>query len=77
LGIESDDAGTAAQRLDRAKKILEDNGNYDWLTEQGNFVISNSGVEWAVTYLVMLLALLFTGAGRLSLDHLLARRRRE
>lgn len=77
LGLEADDATAAATRLDRAKEILRENGNYDWLTEQGSFVVSNSGVEWAVTYLVMLLALLFTGAGRISLDHLLARRKRE
>lgn len=75
VGIEADDAGAAAARLDRAKDILRDNGDYQWLTEKGGFVVSNSGVEWAVTYLVMLLALLFTGAGRVSLDHLLARRR--
>lgn len=77
FGIEADDAGEASKRLDRAKDILRDNANYEWLTEKGSFVVSNSGVEWAVTYLVMLLALLFTGAGRISLDHLLSRSRRE
>ena len=77
LSIEAEDATAAGERLSRAKEILRENGNYEWLTEQGNFIISNSGAEWAVTYLVMLLALLFTGAGRLSLDHLLARSRRE
>ena len=77
LGIEADDATAAGQRLERAKEILEQNGNYEWLTEQGNFIVSNSGVEWAVTYLVMLLALFFIGAGRISLDHLLVRSTRE
>ncbi len=77
LGIEAGDAAEAAQRLSRAKDILRDNGNYDWLTEKGNFIVSNSGVEWAVTYFVMLLALFFTGAGRVSIDHLLTRRLRE
>ncbi len=65
--------GEAIQRLDAAKDILKEHGNYSWLTEMGNFVISNSGIEWAVTYFVMLLALFFTGAGGLSLDKLLSR----
>lgn len=57
------------ERLDRAKDILREHGNYGWLTENGNFVISNNGVEWAVTYFVMLLALFFMGGGRyVSLD---------
>jgi putative oxidoreductase len=42
------------------------------LTETGNFVIANNGVEWAITYFVMLLALFFSGAGKLSVDHLIA-----
>jgi len=60
----------AVDRLDKAKELLREHGNYDWLTETGNFVVSNNGMEWAITYFVMLLALFFTGAGRLSLDHL-------
>lgn len=63
----------AMDRLDKAKDLLKEHGNYDWLTETGNFVISNNGIEWAVTYFVMLLVLFFTGAGKLSLDHLVAR----
>ena len=60
----------AIDRLDRAKSILKEHGNYQWLTEHGNFVVSNNGIEWAVTYLVMLLALLFLGGGRfVSLDY--------
>lgn len=58
----------AIQRLAKAKDLLREHGNYDWLTETGNFIISNNGIEWAVTYFVMLLALFFTGAGKLSLD---------
>jgi len=64
----------AIDRLDKAKSILREHGNYDWLTESGNFVVSNSGMEWAVTYFVMLLALYFSGAGKLSLDHLVSQR---
>jgi uncharacterized membrane protein YphA (DoxX/SURF4 family) len=70
------DVGGAMERLDRAKSILREHGNYDWLTETGNFVISNNGIEWAITYFVMLLALFFTGAGKASLDHLVAGRLR-
>jgi uncharacterized membrane protein YphA (DoxX/SURF4 family) len=62
----------AMERLDKAKDILREHGNYDWLTETGNFIISNNGIEWAVTYFVMLLALFFTGAGKASLDHVVA-----
>ncbi len=54
----------AIDRLDRARDILRENGNYEWLTETGNFVISNNGIEWAVTYLIMLIALFFIGAGK-------------
>lgn len=64
----------AVDRLDKAKDLLKEHGNYDWLTETGNFVVSNSGIEWAATYFVMLLALFFTGAGKLSVDHLIATR---
>ena len=64
----------AMERLDKAKSLLGDHGNYDWLTETGNFVVSNGGMEWAITYFVMLLALYFSGAGKLSLDHLIGQR---
>lgn len=63
----------AINRLDAAKNLLRENGNYEWLTETGNFVISNNGIEWSITYFVMLLALFFTGAGKLSMDHLVAK----
>lgn len=65
----------AMERLDRAKDILREHGNYDWLTETGNFVISNNGIEWAATYFVMLLALFFVGGGRyVSADYWIAKR---
>lgn len=63
-----------AVRLGAAKDILREHGNYSWLTEKGNFVILNNGIEFAVTYLVMLFALLFTGGGRYtSADYYLGR----
>ena len=64
----------AIDRLSKAKSLLREHGNYDWLTETGNFVVSNNGMEWAGTYFVMLLALFFVGSGRLSLDHLIGKR---
>jgi uncharacterized membrane protein YphA (DoxX/SURF4 family) len=70
----SADVGGAIERLDKAKELLREHGNYDWLTESGNFVVSNNGMEWAITYFVMLLALYFSGAGKFSIDHLIARR---
>ena len=54
----------AGQRLAAAKSLLQEHGNYDWLTGSGNFVISNNGIEWAVTYFVMLLVLFFIGSGK-------------
>ena len=65
----------AAERLERAREILAEHGNYDWLTEFGPIVVLNNGIEFAVTYLLMLLALFFSGAGRgVSLDHWIRRR---
>jgi uncharacterized membrane protein YphA (DoxX/SURF4 family) len=58
------------KRVARARQILSEHGNYDWLTASGNFVVLNNGIEFAATYFVMLLSLLFTGAGRyFSLDY--------
>lgn len=68
------DIDGAMQRLDKAKDLLKEHGNYEWLTETGNFVIANNGMEWAITYFVMLLALFFAGAGKLSVDNLIARK---
>ncbi|WP_372780199.1 DoxX family protein [Litorivivens sp.] len=57
-------------RLERAKDILREHGNYDWLTEKGSFVILNNGIEFATTYFIMLMVLFFWGGGRyLSLDY--------
>jgi putative oxidoreductase len=67
-----------SQRLDRARGILEEHGRYGWLTERGSFVILNNGIEFAATYLVMLLVLFFYGAGRyVSLDYWVCRRFRD
>jgi len=64
----------AIERLDRAKEILREHGNYEWLTEHGSLVILNNGIEFAATYLIMLVALFFIGAGRtLSVDDWIGR----
>jgi uncharacterized membrane protein YphA (DoxX/SURF4 family) len=66
----SADIDDVMRRLGFAKEILQEHGNYDWLTQRGNLVISNNGIEWATTYLIMCLVLLFKGAGRyVSLDY--------
>ena len=63
-----------AVRLGAARDILREHGNYSWLTEKGNFVILNNGIEFGVTYFAMCLALLFTGGGRYtSVDYYLSR----
>lgn len=65
----------AAERLDRVKDILRENGNYSWLTGRGSVVILNNGIEFAATYFIMLLALFFTGGGRyFSVDYWLAKK---
>ncbi|MEM9255988.1 MAG: DoxX family protein [Pseudomonadota bacterium] len=63
-----------ASRLGAAKDILREHGNYGWLTGEGNFVILQNGIEFGVTYLVMLFSLFFTGGGRYtSVDWLLSK----
>ncbi len=65
----------AIERLDRARDILREHGHYDWLSENGSFVVLNNGIEFAATYFVMLLVLFFIGAGQyLSIDYWLRKR---
>jgi len=65
----------AVERLSRAKDILQGHGNYDWLTEHGDLVVLNNGIEFATTYFAMLLTLFFIGSGRfVSLDYWLEQR---
>jgi putative oxidoreductase len=69
----SDRVVAGLDRLDKAKDILKEHGNYDWLTEHGSVVMLNNGIEFAATYFIMLLALFFIGAGRYaSMDYWIA-----
>lgn len=68
----------SSEKLSRARAVLKEHGNYQWLTSSGPLVILNNGIEFSVTYFVMLLSLFFTGAGRiLSVDYWLAKRYRK
>jgi hypothetical protein len=64
----------ASQRLARAKSILREHGNYGYLNGSGSIVKLNNGIEFAMIYFAMILALLMIGGGRyLSLDYYLRR----
>lgn len=64
----------APEKLSMAREILQEHGNYEWLTSSGNFVILNNGIEFAATYMIMLMALLVLGGGRyVSVDYWLAK----
>ncbi|MEP7703365.1 DoxX family protein [Paraglaciecola sp. 25GB23A] len=65
----------APEKLSAAKYLLSEHGNYDWLTSSGSIVILNNGIEFAVTYFIMLLSLFFSGGGKYtSLDYFLAKK---
>jgi len=55
---------STGQKLEMMRTILDENGNTNWLYENGSIVVLNNGVEFAVTYFILLLALFFIGAGR-------------
>lgn len=64
----------AVERLQVARSILREDGDYAWLTEHGSLVMLNNGIEFAATYFIMLLTLFFIGAGRyVSLDYWISR----
>jgi len=74
----AENAVEAIDRLDRAKSILKEHGNYDWLTEHGSIVSLNNGIEFAATYFIMLLALFVIGGGKyISLDYWIAKKYRQ
>lgn len=62
-------------KLAAAKGILQEHGNYEWLTSSGKFVVLNNGIEFAMTYFIMLFSLFFTGGGKYtSIDYFLAKK---
>ncbi|NKI19372.1 DoxX family protein [Spongiibacter sp. KMU-166] len=64
----------SADKLAAARSLLQEYGNYPWLTASGKFVVLNNGIEFAATYFIMLLALMRTGGGRyVSLDYWVSR----
>ena len=66
--------GEIYDRVEKARSILQEHGNYDWLTAKGNFVILQNGIEFAVTYILMLFSLFFMGGGKyVSVDYYLNR----
>ena len=65
----------APEKLAKANEVLQQQPDYDWLVSSGKLVVLNNGIEFAATYLVMLLVLVVYGAGRwLSLDYWLSRK---
>lgn len=73
--LANDRVMASVEKLERAKGILQQHGNYDWLTSSGNLVILNNGIEFAITYFIMLLVLLFMGGGRYtSVDYFIGRK---
>ena len=70
----SDSIMQAPEKLAAARELLQGHGNYEWLTASGKFVILNNGIEFAMTYFVMLLALFSFGGGRfVSADYWVSR----
>jgi putative oxidoreductase len=54
----------SSEKIEAARSLLQQHGNYDWLNSSGKLVILNNGIEFAAMYFAMLLSLLFTGGGR-------------
>jgi putative oxidoreductase len=60
----------ASNKLAIVKEVLQENTDYDYITSSGSVVMLNNGIEFSVTYFIMLLVLLFMGAGRyVSVDY--------
>jgi len=65
----------AANKLVIVKDVLQEHTNYDYITSSGSVVMLNNGIEFSMTYFIMLLALLFIGAGRyVSIDYWIERK---
>ena len=60
-------------RVSRINEMIAACGNPQWITEGGRYSVAllQNGVEMAALYFAMLLSLLFTGAGAISLDYII------
>jgi putative oxidoreductase len=57
-------------RINAIRAIIDEHGNDEYLTGKGPIAILNNGIEFAFTYLVLLLVLLTHGPGRVhSVDY--------
>ena len=62
-------------RKEKAREILKEHSNYEWITAAGSITILKNGIEFAATYFIMLLTLFFIGAGKyFSVDYWIARK---
>ena len=62
-------------RKEKAREILREHSNYEWITAAGSITILKNGIEFAATYFIMLLTLFFIGAGKyFSIDYWIARK---
>lgn len=62
-------AGTQ-ERVSQIRATVDQHARATWLKERGRVVILQNGIEFAMTYLIMLLVLCFYGGGRYcSLDY--------
>ena len=65
----------ATVRKEEAKSVLRKHSNLDYLSAAGPITVLKNGIEFAATYFIMLLALFFTGAGRIfSIDYWIDRK---
>ena len=71
--LANDRVMAAVEKKQKVISILKEYGNYRWLTSSGPVTILNNGIEFSITYFLMLLSLFFTGGGRYtSIDYWLS-----
>lgn len=59
-----------ANRVAEIRKVVDRHPRAEWIKAGGRPVLLQSGIEYAITYLIMLLVLCFYGGGRyVSVDH--------
>jgi uncharacterized membrane protein YphA (DoxX/SURF4 family) len=63
-----------ASRIQELKKIVDSNRRGAWIKEGGSPTLAQNGIEFAMTYFIMLLVLCFYGGGRyVSADYYICR----